>query len=104
MYSHFMLYYGRIEKLEFAMATKNRNGKHREGKIRIQISVDRKIKTILVYTASMLGKTLTDLLLDEGLKVAMTKGIVDSELNVMPEHKDGIAFVKSILDKQEGDK
>lgn len=86
------------------MATKSRNGKHREGKIRIQISVDRKIKTILVYTASVLGKTLTDLLLNEGLKIAMAKGIVDSDLNVMPEHKDGFAFVKSDLDRQEGDK
>lgn len=86
------------------MAKKNRNGKHREGKIRINISVDRRIKTILVYTAAILDKTLTDLLLDEGLKTAIVKGIVDSDLNVMPEHKDGIAFVKSILDKQQGDK
>lgn len=86
------------------MATKNRNGKHREGKIRIQISVDRKIKTILVYTASILGKTLTDLLLEEGLKAAIDNGIVDKDFNAMPGHKEGISFVKTLLDKQEGDK
>lgn len=86
------------------MAKSKRHGKHRQGKIRIQISVDRDVKAILVYTASILNRTLTDLLVGEGLRTAFSNGIVDAENNVNPEHAAGVEYVKDLLKAQEGDK
>lgn len=85
-------------------ATGSRRGKHRRGKIRIQFVTDRKTKAILVYTAAFVNKTLTDLLIDGGMDVAMAKGIVDANLKVKPEHVDGVNVSEEFLMSQEGDK
>lgn len=81
-----------------------RNGKHKKSKVRLQLVVERDTKAILVYTASLLDITLTDLLLDGGLRRAQGAGVVDGNFNVLPEHADGVSLVKDILNNQEGDK
>lgn len=87
-----------------AKSSASRQGKHRKGKVRIQIVVDREIKAILVYSASFLNMSLTDFLLRGGLDMARLHGIVDDLYHVTMEHNDGVSYVKELLNSQEGDK
>ena len=87
------------------MKTKTgRNGKHKRSKVRVQLVVERDVKAILVYTASLIGTTLTDLLLNGGLRVCEGRGVVDSDFKVLAAHANGVALVKEMLETQEGDK
>lgn len=87
-----------------ARSPTSRQGKHRKGKVRIQIVVHREVKAVLVYSASFLNMSLTDFLLRGGLDIARANGIVDSSYHVTPEHKEGVSYVKELLNSQEGDK
>jgi len=86
------------------MATNNRNGKHKRSKVRIQLVVERDTKAVLVYTASLLGITLTDMLINGGLRIAESHGVIDHDFRVLPDHTDGVDLVKAMLETQEGDK
>lgn len=72
--------------------------------VRIQIVTDRNKKAILVYTAMMADKTVTDILISGGMEKAESMGIVDSNGKVSKEHSEGVQFVIETLKKQEGDK
>lgn len=84
--------------------TETRNGKHKRSKVRVQLVVERDTKAILVYTASLLNVTLTDLLIDGGLRRAQGAGIVDENFKVLATHANGVALVREMLETQEGDK
>ena len=76
----------------------------RARQVRIQIVTDRNKKAILVYTAMMADKTVTDILISGGMEKAESMGIVDSNGKVSKEHSEGVQFVIETLKKQEGDK
>ena len=91
------------------MATDNKNkntsrrGKHKRGKVRINLYVERDVKAVLVYTATMLDMTLTDLLLEGGFEIARRHGFVDENNKITKEHENGLSFVKDYLQSQKGD-
>lgn len=82
----------------------SRNGKHRQGDLRINIHLDRRTKAILAYTASIIGITLTDLLLRSGLSKAHELGIVDDFGEVTHDHLGGYEIALELLKHQVGDK
>ena len=108
MYLHYVIltaFPPRMEgKTRCLESQEGRNGKHKPGKLRIQIVTDRNKKAILVYTAMMADKTVTDLLISGGMEKAESMGIVDSNGKVSKEHSEGVQFVIETLKKQEGDK
>lgn len=79
-----------------------RHNRHREDTLRIPLNADRKTKAILLYTASLLGMTITDLLISKGMKVAKDHGIIDENGNVTSEHRAGFELSMDIIKNQKG--
>ena len=81
----------------------SRRGKHKPGKVRIHLYVERDVKAVLIYVATMLDMTLTDLLLEGGFEIARRHGFVDENNQITKEHESGLSFVKDYLESQKGD-
>lgn len=81
----------------------SRRGKHKRGKVRINLYVERDVKAILVYVATMLDMTLTDLVLEGGFDIARKHGFVDENNKIKKEHESGLSFVIDYLESQKGD-
>ena len=81
----------------------SRHDKHAPGIVRIPLNVPAEAKAILAYTAAINDKTMKDLLVDEGMKVARESGVVDENGKVTEAHRGGVSLTLEIINGQYGD-
>ena len=75
------------------MNSKNRQGKHKEGKTLLGAYVTPEFKALVIMTCDATGMSITDLLMDGIRRRAQGVGIIDSEGNIKPERKEAYELV-----------
>lgn len=75
------------------MNSKNRQGKHKEGKTLLGAYVTPEFKALVIMTCDATGMSITDLLMDGIRRRAQGVGILDGEGNIKPERKEAYELV-----------
>jgi len=89
----------KADKTNKACAT--RNGKHREGNVRMGIYTTPFRKAIAILCANECNMTLTDLIWHGIESVAIGKGILDSNGKITDQFKARFAAATSIVEQSE---
>ena len=73
--------------------SKNRQGKHKEGKTLLGAYVTPEFKALVIMTCDATGLSITDLLMDGIRRRAQSVGIIDAQGNIKPERKEAYELV-----------
>lgn len=73
--------------------SKNRQGKHKEGKTLLGAYVTPEFKALVIMTCDATGLSITDLLMDGIRRRAQSVGIIDEQGNIKPERLEAYELV-----------
>lgn len=73
--------------------SKNRQGKHKEGKTLLGAYVTPEFKALVIMTCDATGLSITELLMDGIRRRAQSVGIIDGQGNIKPERQEAYELV-----------